>query len=163
MHNKWVIADLHFGHNVIKKFCPNRYGETAEEHHEWVVENWNSVVGKKDTVYLLGDVAFNRSGLKYVSRLKGHKVLIGGNHDRNLIVYKDLCSTINGCRSLQGYWLTHIPIHPQELYGRKNIHGHTHNGIIRDPNYINVSLDMNNGFPILFQDIIDGKYTTYDR
>lgn len=158
----YITSDLHFGHNNILRFQPNRGGDTAWEHDKWIISQWNSIITKKDTVYILGDAAFNTTGMKKVAQLRGNKILVGGNHDRNLGNYTKLFSSIHGCRVSKGYWLTHIPIHPTELRGRKNIHGHTHDVCIPDSNYINVSVDMNGGIPVLFQDIIDGKYTTHN-
>ena len=39
------------------------------------------------------------------------------------------------------FWLSHAPIHPAELRGRKNVHGHVHNKTIIDPNYFNLSVE----------------------
>lgn len=163
MSRIWVTSDLHFNHNNIKNFSPIRDGNTSEDHDRIIIEKWNSVVNKKDSVYILGDVAFNAAAIDKIILLKGNKILIGGNHDKNLNKYSHLniFSTINGCRILKGYWLTHIPIHPLELRGRKNIHGHTHSVSIQDENYINVCVDITNGYPVLLQDIIDGSYFSY--
>lgn len=51
---------------------------------ETLVRNWNSVVGDTDVVYHLGDLALGDSerwqGI--LSRLRGYKVFVVGNHDR---------------------------------------------------------------------------------
>jgi len=163
-HKKWVTSDQHFGHNNILTFQPNtRVGSDIQEHNEWLVKCWNEVVGKRDTVYILGDFAFNTRGILYLRRLKGSKVLIGGNHDKNLKLYAEYVNKIAGIITLEGYWLSHAPVHPQELRGRKNIHGHCHDVCVPDDRYINVSVDMNGGYPILFDDIVSGKYYTFDK
>jgi calcineurin-like phosphoesterase family protein len=163
-HKIWITSDHHFGHNHILTFQPNtRQGSDIQEHNEWLVKCWNDVVGKRDTVYILGDFAFNARGILYLNRLKGQKIFIGGNHDKNLKLYVDHVNTISGIKKIKGFWLTHAPIHPQELRGGKNIHGHTHDVCIPDDKYINVSVDMNNGYPVLLDDIISGAYTTHTR
>lgn len=50
-----------------------------------IVANWNNLVGKDDTVYHLGDVAFaTPDRIKHIlENLNGRKILIIGNHDRN--------------------------------------------------------------------------------
>ena len=72
----WLIADPHFGHAGVTKFLREdgsklRPWDSVEEMDEALVKNWNSVVGDKDRVYLLGDVVINRKALPIISRLKG--------------------------------------------------------------------------------------------
>ena len=68
MSNKWVISDLHFGHTNILKFAGDlRGGTTSQEHDEWLITQWNSVVKKVDLVYVLGDAAMNLEAYKNIS------------------------------------------------------------------------------------------------
>jgi calcineurin-like phosphoesterase family protein len=92
------------------------------------IENWNRVVSDNDKVYHLGDVAIPRRGLKCLEQLKGRKVLIRGNHDIfKLSDYTNYFNDIRGCHYLDGYILSHIPVHPCNLDRYKgNIHGHLH-------------------------------------
>ena len=53
----WVISDTHWYHENIIKLC-HRPFLSAKEMNEKLIENWNSVVSRDDTVYHLGDVAF---------------------------------------------------------------------------------------------------------
>jgi len=63
------------------------------------------------------------------------------------------------------YVMTHIPIHPQELYTRwhGNIHGHLHNkfvfkniqGTIKDKRYINVSAEQLSYTPQLLENVVN--------
>lgn len=80
--NIWFTSDLHFGHRNIMKFC-NRPWETVEEMDKALINNWNSVVGKNDIVFDLGDFAFaSNSKWKYIlNQLNGRHYLILGNHD----------------------------------------------------------------------------------
>lgn len=78
----YYIADTHFGHQNAIRF-DNRPWNTAEEMTEGLIERWNSVVNKGDTVYILGDFLWDKSIERQVlGRLKGHKALIKGNHFR---------------------------------------------------------------------------------
>lgn len=80
--NIWFTSDLHFGHNNILKFCARPW-KSIEEMNEGLIKNWNSVVGKDDIVFNLGDFAFapDRKWKEILGRLNGHHYLILGNHD----------------------------------------------------------------------------------
>ena len=53
----YFISDLHLGHRKILEYSPARGGKTIDEHDEWLVSQWNSVVrNKKDLVWVLGDI-----------------------------------------------------------------------------------------------------------
>jgi calcineurin-like phosphoesterase family protein len=138
-----------------------RGGTTSEEHDEWLREQWNSVVGKNDLVYVLGDISMDTEGLKKLKRFKAQKHLILGNHDLETAQkYLEYFSVVKGVVSYKGiFWMTHTPIHPQELYGRINLHGHTHaNNILGpdgqpDPNYINCCVEATYGVPQSLDDL----------
>jgi|GEM_PF-590371 len=56
-------------------------------HDQWLVkEVFNKWVGKKDTVFILGDLSMakRQEAEKFVDRLNGNKTLILGNHDENI-------------------------------------------------------------------------------
>lgn len=119
------------------------------EQDEWIIESWNFIVTKRDLVWVLGDVAMGKSkegkpNLKKISKLNGTKKLILGNHDELPIEeYLNYFQVIKGFTRYKGYWLSHAPIHPLELRGKKNIHGHVHHNSIDDRNYINVCVEAN--------------------
>jgi calcineurin-like phosphoesterase family protein len=49
-----------------------------------MVDRWNDVVADSDEVWMLGDLVMNQLAVNlaaYVSRLKGLKILVPGNHD----------------------------------------------------------------------------------
>lgn len=81
----FFTSDSHFDHKNILKYCKRPFS-SVEEMNQGLIDNWNSVVGKDDTVFHLGDVIFggNTNLIKYVSQLNGHIILIKGNHDRKL-------------------------------------------------------------------------------
>ena len=47
----FFTSDLHFGHNKDFLYKPRGF-DNIEEHDDTVIENWNSVVSKDDTVYV---------------------------------------------------------------------------------------------------------------
>ena len=78
----YFTSDLHFWHkNAI--IYTNRPFETVEEMNEKLIEYWNKTVHANDEVYILGDVTMVRPGraTEIISRLKGRKYLLMGNHD----------------------------------------------------------------------------------
>lgn len=164
----YLISDLHLGHKKILDFSPERGGSTVEEHDEWIIEQWNSVVKKRDTVYVLGDIAFSREGLAKCSKLRGNKQCILGNHDLFTVEeYMKYFRVRPGIFKYKGFWLSHAPIHPHELRGKKNIHGHVHSNSVKaeyrqplcnlmndlDHRYINVCVEALNGVPISIEEI----------
>jgi calcineurin-like phosphoesterase family protein len=80
----FYTSDTHFGHSNIIKYCKRPY-QTVEEMDEDMIRRWNSVVGRNDTVYHLGDFAFKNADAvsNYLRRLHGHIHLVWGNHDSN--------------------------------------------------------------------------------
>lgn len=150
------ISDLHFGHRRITQFAGEYRGNTTnvDEHDEWIIEQWNSTVGKRDPVYVLGDIAFNKEGLAKSLQLRGQKFLLLGNHDLfDSKVYEQYDWKVIGFKKYRGYWLSHAPIHPEELRGHLNIHGHVHMNTIQDDRYVNVCVEAVNGNPLSIHDI----------
>lgn len=128
---------------------------TVEEHDNYIVRQWNSVVSKNDLVYVLGDVCFDKTKLPLLKRMKGNKHLILGNHDEfSLETYKPYFNKIHGFMKYKGVaWLSHAPIHPDELRGKWNIHGHVHHKTLPDYRYINVGVEVLDGKPISWDEL----------
>lgn len=164
MSKVFFIGDLHFDHKSILTFAGQyRGGSNLKEHNEWIVDRWNSTVEKRDRAYILGDVSFSKIGLEYLKKMRGQKFLVRGNHDQlSTQTYLEYFQQVYGLRKFEGYWLSHAPIHPDELRGRRNIHGHVHFNTIKDPytltpdhRYVNVSVENLGGVPISLEQIID--------
>ena len=139
----YVISDLHFGH---KNMAIRRGFETVEEHDQYIIDQWNKVITKRDVVWILGDITMERKqGYELLAQLKGTKKVVLGNHDRPQDVPELLkyVNSVCGMVKLKGIFLTHCPVHPSELDYRvsKNIHGHVHENSIDDPRYVNVSCE----------------------
>lgn len=84
--NIFFVSDTHFNHDNIIKFS-NRPFEDVNEMNESIKESWNSVVGKHDHVFMLGDVALGKpkdvTNLLYA--LNGYIYLIKGNHEKAVL------------------------------------------------------------------------------
>jgi calcineurin-like phosphoesterase family protein len=169
-----ITSDLHLGHKNIAKF--RKQFKTAEEHHETVFESLATNIKKRDSLILLGDIAFDKYWLGKVASIKCEKkLLICGNHDtENGIKMRDLVKAYDDVMALhsrRGYWFCHCPIHPQEFRGKKgNIHGHLHHKEVgeymlsidgryfnRDSRYLNVCVEHTGYAPISFAEIVDAS------
>lgn len=145
----YFAADLHLGHKNIHKYRPEY--ETPELHDQAILDMLNDSVTKRGIYYLLGDVAFTQEAISSLSKVNayGNIRIILGNHDieRGVKVedwvnagFKDIYSL----KKYKEFWLSHAPLHPDELRGKINIHGHTHNKSMQDSRYVCVSLEQTN-------------------
>lgn len=151
-------ADLHLGHKNVHKF--RTQFKTAEEHHQTVFENFATSINKRDVVYFLGDIAFDREWLSMIGSIRClKKVLVLGNHDTEHLHIKYLTEHfdhVHGLFSFKNLWLSHCPVHPDEMRKKiANIHGHIHFHNIEDKRYVNVSLEQINYKPITLTSIYD--------
>ena len=157
----YFISDTHFGHKDIHKKFRTCFS-SVQEHDEYIRDRILSTVGKRDTLYILGDVVIHKDSIDYlrdlVNRIEYVRIILG-NHDNekgrkgNPTVEELL--TLGGVASVQGAasykdaWLTHIPIHPSEFHRKViNIHGHLHDDFIEDNRYINVACESVNYTPV---------------
>jgi calcineurin-like phosphoesterase family protein len=160
VHEKFFISDHHLFHSNTWKLFKNASGlpmrpfSSNEEMHEYMVEKWNSVIKDQDNVYHLGDVTFDYgprfNGL--MSRLKGRKRLIVGNHDKiwnpNLMRWFEKADLWKGF-SESNFTASHFPLRLESLRdGAFNVHGHTHANNMEDPRYINVSVEVRDYTPV---------------
>ena len=170
----WFISDNHFFHANILNFKDDAGNpirpnfNSMEEMNEFMIERWNSVVGKNDKLYHLGDIIM-KGARKYfdeiMPRLNGRKVLIKGNHDHaKLHVYAEYFDDVRSeihRKSSDGDMVvfTHRPIRisnaEKEFAERNtfNVHGHIHQNLIDDMRYINVSVEAIDYTPVSWHEI----------
>lgn len=159
----FLVSDTHFGHENMILFMANdkrrvRYQFNSAYHcDEEMIARWNRVVKPQDHVYHLGDVAMKREHLQTVKRLNGKKRLVLGNHDvYDMKSYKEVgFEKIFGSRRLDGWLLTHIPVHPDSIAEKLkgNVHGHIHRQPTFPGKYVNVSVEVINYTPIALEDL----------
>ena len=138
--NIWFCSDLHFGHRHIEKF--RKHVSSEEDNRTKIKDDWNTHVTKRDIVYVLGDACFTRETLEDFKELPGKKYLIRGNHDvLDTSTYLKVFESVYGLYKYKGFWLSHAPIHPNELRGKINLHGHVHYATIDDPRYFNCCVE----------------------
>ena len=164
MSNVYFSSDWHIGHKNIHKFRHPDKGfpigfANEQEHREWLFDWVRTNIRKRDVLYLLGDIAFDQEALEAVHKLPARKILVKGNHCTKSKDQYKVFDSILGLSKYKGFWLSHAPIHPTELRGRKNLHGHTHSVVLDDPNYFNCCVEnlmKEFGSPcVKFDDIVD--------
>lgn len=127
------IGCLHLGHEWM---AIHRGFKNANDYHTHLIEQWNSVVGKKDLVYILGDVTMEKKEFyPILDSLNGRKKVVLGNHDLGKHI-PDLLKhveTVEGMVDYKGFALTHCPIHPNTLERHyANIHAHIHENEVEE-------------------------------
>ena len=164
MSNIFITSDTHWGHKGVTVFTNDdgsklRPWDTTEEMDEAMIEKWNATVRPNDKVYHLGDVVINRKALPTLSRLNGEKVLIKGNHDVfRLEEYTPYFRDIRGVGTLDGFVLTHVPVHPMSIERwTGNFHGHLHSNRVMlgegiDPHYLCLCVEHTNFQPIALEE-----------
>jgi calcineurin-like phosphoesterase family protein len=154
MGEVFVISDLHLSH---KNMAIHRGFKDEIEHDNYIIQQWNKVVGKGDTVWILGDITMEKTEpYRLLTKLKGFKKVVLGNHDKpqHARVLLDYVNSVSGMVKYKGFILTHCPIHKSELRRfERNIHGHVHENTLQDDKYINVCCEVVNYTPVKFKDI----------
>lgn len=164
VHDKWFISDTHFFHANILKFTGAdgkriRPFDSLEEMHETIIENWNKLVKDNDYIYHLGDVTFQYHGAfnNLMSRLKGKKRLIIGNHDKiwnpSLKQWFEKAELWKGFHE-HNFTAVHIPLELHRIRdGKFCVHGHIHQNLEPNPAYINVCVEQTNYAPVNIDEI----------
>ena len=132
----FYISDLHLGHDNIIKLCDRPFAN-VEEMNETLIRNWNSKVTNADTVYIIGDLFFRCATNPKVmlSRLKGKKHLIVGNHDKSWMnnfseqAFKEFFASVSNLLVINtGKGMATLCHYPMMAFeGAYLIYGHIHN------------------------------------
>ncbi len=164
-------SDLHFGHANVIAFDRRPFAD-REEMDRIMIELWNSRVSPDDTVYILGDVCYRSEYTAdwYLSRLKGHKILILGNHDLPILENKKALDCLEDVQKMmyvrdedRHICLCHFPIAEWNKCrnGSWHIYGHIHSR--RDETWqfmktreraLNAGCMINNYMPASFRELV---------
>lgn len=168
------ISDMHLGHSNVIGFDRRPFAD-RDEMDDCLIERWNARVSEDDHVYILGDFTY-RSGRPaswYLERLKGHKHLVIGNHDRNTLKDENACRHFESIEIMQlvldegkQIVLCHYPIAEwyNSRHGSYHIYGHIHNS--KDATYeymrtldhaYNAAACINNYTPASFDEIVSNN------
>ena len=140
----YLYSDPHFNDDDdLRKPFPNR--PTAEEQIKLI----NSKVGRKDYLLLLGDVG----DIECAKKLRGHKILIKGNHDVGLSNYEGIFEEVYGGPLMisDKIILSHEPLDIDFAF---NIHGHTHCLDKNKKGHLCVCSDFINYIPVNFNQFV---------
>jgi calcineurin-like phosphoesterase family protein len=152
----WFTSDLHFGDDRIGLYARDLFFNNNDEFEKEVISNWKYQVNDADTVYVLGDIAFDPESCLKLNQLPGRKILIRGNYDIDGMtakpgvteclpkvfeeIYDDLILEVGSI----SFYLNHFP---QKCISDKfNITGHIHGSWRVQRNMINVGIDAWNYF-----------------
>ncbi len=141
----WIIADTHFFHANIGRYC-NR----PEDWQAQIIQNWNQLVQPDDIVFHLGDLALARKAdiKALVDQLLGQIFMLRGNHDRfSRSFYQSLGITLvpepyemlyMGGQKLIISHRPILPLAPNVI----NLHGHIHNNPAPELGFRHVNMSV---------------------
>ena len=173
----YFTADTHFCHNNIIHSCERPF-TNADEMDKAMIERWNSCVTARDEIYILGDLLYRGNAKQandILSKLKGRKYLVKGNHEKYLddpLFKVDVFEWVKDFHILKyektDFVLFHYPMLTwhKSHYGSIHLYGHVHNSGIKNhdfgekikmlgPRAINVGVDMNDFYPVSIKTIME--------
>jgi calcineurin-like phosphoesterase family protein len=176
MNNTWIISDTHFNDSrIITATKENgsliRPGfDNVNQHDDYIIDCWNSVVKPNDTVWHLGDVLAGDNQVEWMEnnwhRLNGNKNIVLGNHDKvKLLVQYQYFDEVVVWKILhkKKLLLTHVPVQEKNcfIYPSKgidnqnknptpllNVHGHIHENPSPPGPYKCVCVEQINYIPV---------------
>ena len=164
-------ADSHFGHKSVlsPRFDNQRPFASIEEHDEALVAAWNAAVRPDDIVWHLGDFAHKCSpdyAAGILSRLKGRKYLVRGNHDDGLGERLAWAGPVVDVATVQvqdpgmadprHVWVSHYGHRVWPRMHRDHLHfyGHSHGSLEAIPGSLDVGVDCWNWRPVTLDQIL---------
>lgn len=162
MSKVFFISDTHFWHKKIIEFCARPF-ISVDEMNKKMVDNWNSVVNKGDTVYHLGDFSMGYPKksddlLNLFNSLNGQKVLIKGNHDDKQVLslpWAFIKETYGLKHNGKYVWLSHYPHRSWNMsyHGSYHLYGHVHGTTMPWGWSCDVGVDSWDFTPVSFEQI----------
>lgn len=172
----YFTSDLHINHD--REFIWKERGyKSVDEMNHALVDNINSVVREKDTLYILGDVMLNKSKQKESIELLKSIIcqdihIIVGNHDTDerikaygsLQNVKEVCLAKRLKYGKYHLYLCHYPTMTGNLEAESLtqvlicLYGHTHQNtnFYKDIPFIyHVGVDSHKGMPVEINEIIE--------
>jgi calcineurin-like phosphoesterase family protein len=136
MAETFFISDTHFDHDAIRIHCGRPWKDT-DAMNQAMVQNWNGIVGRKDTVIIGGDFAWKRH-TKWINELHGKKIMVFGNHDHMSVIARQQFSRCVGgpkeggilqmALDKQCFIVCHYPMWSwnASFHGSWHFYGHAH-------------------------------------
>lgn len=179
----WFTSDEHYDHKNIIKYANRPFRDVPHMREEMIARN-NSVVGKDDIVWHLGDFSFQVKTVKEIlPRLNGEHHLIAGNHDLchpynrhkkryvSYEVYRELGFTSVVLETIiNDFEATHLPYTADQRHGERYadyrphddgetwlLHGHIHGLWKVNGRQINVGVDVWDYKPVSLEQLLEIK------
>lgn len=148
------------------EYCGRQF-KNKDVMNNHIIKQYNKIVGKEDTCYILGDIAMSATKqelIPLIQKLNGIKILIAGNHDRfSVLEYYELgFSSVHGHLKLkykeQEIYIAHDPAWAQ-IPNTLWFCGHVHNMFKKlrtasNTVIINVGVDVWNYQPQHIDDLL---------
>ena len=172
------ISDTHFGHSNVIGFDHRPFAD-RDEMEQVMIHLWNGRVQKDDDVWILGDFCYrsNKDPVNYLRKLRGHKHLIIGNHDGELLKNDEAMSyfeTVEKIHHIEDVYdgekiqvcMCHFPIAEWNAYfrGSWHVYGHIHNQknetyefMKTRRNCLNAGCMINNYTPASFRELVENN------
>lgn len=157
----FFLSDTHAFHN--KMLDLRSQHKDSLEMTQFMAEQINSTVGKKDTLVHAGDWSFGSvdQAVEFRNMLKCKDIwLAKGNHDQRFArnkKFRGLFSRLEDVYMIHkdkiSVCVFHYPIEswPSKRYGTLHVHGHCHSAIGPMKNRYNACVDVNGYVPISLQ------------
>lgn len=160
----WFTADWHIHHENIIRYCGRPFSN-ARHMMNVILKNYNRLVSEDDTIYFLGDLTMQGAAYKnaieqLVSKMKGQKHLILGNHDKLSpfdyvdIGFVSVHTALEICPNGHDFVLVHDPALSAVDRTRNFLCGHVHELFKRQKNVLNVGVDVWNFKPVSLGEVI---------
>lgn len=156
----WFTADCHINHDAIRRHCDRPFKDLTSM-NDTIIANWNDTVSEGDDVCIVGDFIWNNHNL-FLSKLKGRKHLVIGNHDKTserylaqftssaiIKIIREDGITFTACHYAMRVW-------PKQWRDNSiHIHGHSHGRLPTWHNAIDVGMDPHNFRLLSGRDIVE--------
>lgn len=148
----YFTSDLHFGHRNIINHA-NRPYTSVEQMDASLIEYWQNTVGRKDRIFLLGDLSFHPvlKTLKIFKQLPGLKHWIVGNHDKSHRNNEEFCKLFESIQDVKIASTNHRKLFmshyahrtwPYAHHGVWHLYGHSHGTLADDPNALSMDVGV---------------------
>lgn len=159
---RYIISDLHLGHENIIRYCERPFSSLAEMHAE-MTERWNQTVDEGDTVIVVGDIlgaGDDAAGREAIESLNGDILLVRGNHDS--FGHNAPFHVVEQCTIQHGRYTFYVEHEPDSRGGPWwLIHGHVHNNdlvtypfIHNGAAQVNVSAELLDYTPLAMDELV---------
>lgn len=172
----FLTSDQHFGHTKVIEYSDRPFS-SVEEMDQVMFDNYQEIVDNEDSVIFVGDFSFlNKTRTRaLLEQLRGHKILVRGNHDHSLTTSIKLgFARVYNCLTLFTRYgninISHYPYRsPHPIYGyeiahwdkrlsddgRVLFHGHVHEKWLLKDRMVNVGVDKWNFAPVSLPELLE--------